>query len=332
MRRVLIAIAAIVVVAAGAIVFVAMPDDDDGDTESASRFRAVSESRSYAVGSYRLELDGADAGAVKVASPGGPFADVIAGGPLGGEKHLGAVRQADIVLDVSALPTALTKWIADTIKGGGSSRRNGALTTTDAKGTPVSRTEFQNALLTEIQFPALDGASKEAANVRLTLSPESTKTVKGGGAPAKASAATKGAMLAANFRVSIPGLETNRVSKVDALTIKQTVVENAVEDGRFSSKGGGGPLNLGNLRIDFSEVSAPSWVAWFEDFALKGNSGPQSEKPVKIELLTPDLKGVTLTLDLSNCGIFKLGAATAASGDTIPKMTADLYCETIAPI
>ncbi len=329
MRRVLIAVAAIVVVAVGAIVFVAMPDDDD-DSQSASRFRALE--RSYVGGSHRLEIGGADVGVVKVVSLGGPFAEAVEsrgtdaqGQPLA-SKHPGPRRYADIVVDISGgISKPLAGWIAGTLAGA-SPRIDGAIHALDANGQSVSRTVFTQALLAGVQTPVCDAASKDPQYFRLTIIPSTQET--GPPGPVGKQAAAKGTQaLSSNCRLTIPGVDTSKVSKIDTFAIKQTVTDSASSDaqGQPITQKSGGLLDLANFRAEFAEVSVKSWMDWFADLVINGNHA--NEKTAKIEWLDPTLKSALATVDLGNCGVIRLQPASAPDNSAMGKWSAEVYCE-----
>jgi hypothetical protein len=106
------------------------------------------------------------------------------------------------------------------------------------EGQIVSRLTFTNALITEIGFPALDAASKDAAKMTIKLSPEYTRytvTSSGEVIPKPDSQAQK-KWLSSNFRLRIDGLaaDTREVIKLEALVFKQKFVEHPIGESRVS--------------------------------------------------------------------------------------------------
>ena len=130
--------------------------------------------------------------------------------------------------------------------------------------------------------------------------------------------------ITSNFRVSIDGLDGTRVMRVDALTVKQAIVEAGdVRAGRQP-----GQLDFPNLKITLSQAGSDTWLAWFEDFVVKGNNDQANEKKGSIALLSADMKEELLRIDLFGLGIFAIGPEKTDTGsDRIAAVTAQMYCE-----
>ena len=92
-------------------------------------------------------------------------------------------------------------------------------------------------------------------------------------------------------------------------------------------------VEIGDLVITFPEASSKEFVAWHEDFVVKGNSGDDKERSGKLELLSPTLQPL-FTLTLKGLGIYRLTRApaevTATGAEGIAKMTARMYCQDLA--
>ena len=50
-----------------------------------------------------------------------------------------------------------------------------------------------------------------------------------------------------------------------------------------------GKLGWGFLTVTFSAADAPGWMAWRDDFLIKGNNTDAAEKSLVLTLLAPDL-------------------------------------------
>ena len=149
----------------------------------------------------RFLLGGSAAGAVVVEKQG----------PDGvSRKHLSGVRYEPIV--VEAVPaTPLDAWIGAFLSSA-PARKDGALM--EGAIPPGQQLAFKNALLSDVTFPACDARGKDLGRIRATIAPElaTTGTVQG----AAAIAPKAKAWLAHNFAFSIPGLETQRVVRIEA--------------------------------------------------------------------------------------------------------------------
>src|SRR5262245_3122951 len=116
--------------------------------------------RTTPTGRFALEIGGMTAGYLASAAGGSATADVVveqAGGVVP-KKHLGAIRYEDVRISCAAVTAAkLIPWLTETLSGK-PSRKSGAILSIDAAGKVAGALDFTNALLSEVSFPALDGA------------------------------------------------------------------------------------------------------------------------------------------------------------------------------
>src|SRR5262249_23195024 len=137
-------------------------------------------------------------------------------------------------------------------------RRSGAVLSLDRSNTEQARFEFQEALLAEIAFPALDAASKEAGLLTLTLRPQKTNEVprvKGGKKQATGDGKGKG-WVVANFRLDISGLDCTQVNRIEPFAV------------RVPAPAKGKRIEFPNLTVTLAEATARSWTAWHENVAI----------------------------------------------------------------
>ena len=285
---------------------------------------AAGAARGFAAGNYAIEIDGLAAGWVMSAEGGQATADVVTekiGGDGIQKKHIGNVKYEDISITFGVgMGKALYDWVQASFDHK-VARKNGAVIAADYNYREQSRLNFFNALITEIGLPALDAASKDAAKMTVKFAPESTQRSPGKGDQLRVVAKQK-AWLVSNFRLGIDGLDCQRVNKVEALTIKQKIVENPVGEGRTYG------LEIPNLVITLPEASAESFYAWHEDFVIGGNNSDKNEKNGRLDWLTPDGRFSLGTVEFRNLGIFKLTPDKLESGsDGIRRVKAEMYCE-----
>jgi len=295
--------------------------------------QAAAPVRSYAAGTFALTLEGSAAGLLRSVGGGGASAQVIAEKAAGSlvKKHLGSIEYEDFAAQSGlGLHKALHAWIAETLEGK-PSRRSGSVETIDTAGTVRSVREFTNALISEIGFPALDASSKDPASITVKWTPELTRTAKGRGKASKLPADAKQKQwLVSNFRLTLGDLPTDRVAKIDAFAIRQTVAAAAVGEIRDYQKEPG-VIEIPNLRVAFAEVDLPAWQDWFEDFAIRGNSGDDRELSGKIGFLNPSLAKEIGSIELQNVGIYRLAPDPAPTGPTaVRRWVAELYVERMA--
>jgi phage tail-like protein len=277
------------------------------------------------VESIDLTLDGSAVGSLLSIEGGHATSDVIAdeqGAITPADnvvhKHIAGVKYEDITMRAgTGMSKSFYNWVKDTLDGNGP-RQSGELSI----GTANSRSslQFENALCAEVGFPALDAASKDAAKMTIKISPEYTRYSRTKGLPARLPLRQK-TWLPSNFRLSIDGLDTARVGKIEAIVIKQSIAPGA--------KGGLEPtgVEFPNLVVGLPEANSDTWESWLEDFVIKGNNGPQGERNGKLVYLAAD--GTSLfSLDLVSLGIFRLAPAEVDAGQTaVRQMTAELYCD-----
>jgi hypothetical protein len=228
---------------------------------------------------------------------------------------------------------ALYGWIKATLDRK-YERHNGAIVSASFDNREMSRMTFNQALIREIGFPALDAASKDAAKMRIQISPEITRFVRSSGATTTAakfpiSAQIQKRWLPANFRLKIEGLDEAcaRVNKIDAITIKQKVAESSIGEQRVYQKEPGS-LEIPNLVITVPEAYADGFYKWHEDFVIRGMNGQDKERGGTLEYLTPTLTEVLFKLTFSGLGIFKLAPEKAEAGaEIIRRVKAEMYCE-----
>ena len=287
--------------------------------------------RSYGKGNFMLVLDGVKCGFVRSVEGGGVTAEVVseaAGTSSFIKKHLGQPKYEDLTVEIGfGLAKNVYDWIAASWMAD-YSRKDGSIVVTDFQMNARSQREFENALITATTIPAMDSASKEPAYMTLQITPEYTRLGKATGKVAgPMSKGEQKLWIPANFKLEIDGLDCSKVSKVDSFTIKQKIVESEVGETRDYLKEPG-KLEFPNLRISISAVTADTWIAWHEDFVIKGNNGEAQEKNGSLIFLTPNLQDELGRIKFYHLGIFRLADESAETGpEQVQKLTAELYCE-----
>jgi phage tail-like protein len=285
--------------------------------------------RTAAAGRFALELDGVVCGFVQSVSGGAISADVIetrGAGPFA-EKHLGRVGYEEITVTLGlSSDQSVYDWISATLTGR-APRRDGSIVATDYNLKAMTEVEFFRGLITEVGFPACDASSKDPAYMTIKISPEYTRYKKGSGKTLKATLGRQREWQPSAFKLEIDGLDSSKVSKIDALTVEQTAATDQVGDSRDYAPE---PANIEfpNLCVTLPASSADSWSAWFDDFVVKGNDDESKERNGKLTYLSTDLKTTLGELSFFDLGIFRLeqGPRTATA-ETVAVVLADLYCE-----
>ena len=244
-------------------------------------------------------LDGVKAGSLRNVDV--PFAtsDVVnesQGPSYFVKKHLGGVKYPDITFTVGAdAGKPLRDWISASLQMN-YMRKNGSI------GDDAVNVEFFNALVTEVGFPAFDGTTpSKHVFLSVKLAPEYVRRTKGAAQkPSDPVPLESGA-----FRLEIDGLDTTKVQKIDAFTIKQSTTTDELGDARDylvePAK-----IEFPNLTFYVPRASGQSFVDWHEDFVIKGNCFEDKEKRGTLTILTADRKNVAFELAFFNMGIYAL--------------------------
>lgn len=258
---------------------------------------AAAQSRSYSSGYFVLELDGIKCGHIQSIESNGISGIVNAASPPEDllRKHIGGVKYEDIKMRVGLSSMgALADWMRDFLSNS-ASRKNGSIIACDFDYKSKHRFAFTNALITEMSFPACDGASKDAAYMTIKITPETMKYSVGDGKQVELSASAREKQkkwLCSNFRFAIDGLDPacKKVRKIDAFTIKQK---------KAASSGVPGKIEYPNLSFYVPEDAGGDFESWMRQpkEARKGSleflDGTKNE--ILIGLLLPAVAPVRQT-------------------------------------
>jgi hypothetical protein len=281
-----------------------------------------------------LSIDGKVWGVPANVTGGSIYADFVTekiGPDHLARKHLSGVKYEDISLEVG---TGMIKefygWIQETLQGK-YSRKNGEITVCDFDFVPRGALSFSYALISEVSFPKLDAAAKDAAKLTVKLKPELLRSnrnpPKPGSKIAAPPAQKEKKWLPANFRLEIDGLDCKYVNRVSPPVARQIVAENAVGELRDYQKEPS-HWEFGNLTVTLAETHADSWVKWHDDFVIHGNNGEGQEKTGTLTYLASDMKTELFVLKLSHLGIFRLHEEAGESGaEKVQRVEAEMYCE-----
>jgi hypothetical protein len=176
----------------------------------------------------------------------------------------------------AGMPTSLRQWISGALAHD-HAKKDGAVHTCSYDGKIVSTLNFKQGLISEIDFPPLDGASKDAARLTLKVTPESTTSAQGTGT---ASAPAAPSWLASNFKFTVDGIDTSHVSKVDSIVVK------------LPATGTADPVKL---VVYTPQGQAPAFGVW-------ARMSPGKTKNGHLDYLAPDQKTKLFGLRLSNLG------------------------------
>lgn len=180
--------------------------------------------------------------------------------------------------------------------------RDGQIVGVDASGKSLEVSDFRQAHIESVRFPALDSSDKSPARMTLTIQPESVRSAKGDGRVIGTTGSQTKKWLCANFRIEIGDLPLDRVSKIDSLTWKQGI-------------------EPPGLMLTLSSADLSTWERWHRTFHIvrgeRGQApggrliflGPERQR----ELATLEFHDVTYSsLTIENDTASSTGARTVS--------------------
>jgi phage tail-like protein len=285
--------------------------------------------KAYTGGRFALELDSKQSVGWILSVDGGHFKTQAVTSMQGADnyvtKYPGKPTYDDITISVgAAMSPAFWGWVDASLRGK-PQRHNGAVVAFDFDNCERSRRSFYHALISEIQFPALDAASKNAAAINIKLAPEKVAYEKGNGnklSPSQGNnEGTKQKMwMSNNFRFTLDrfkGDESLHNAKLEAFTVKQNIIQNPVGY-ELEARKEVGRLELPNLVVTFPESLSKGWFDWYNISNTQGNRVKQyttggisyMSQDLKQELMRVDLDGISLlSLEVDKWEAHKEGIA-----------------------
>jgi phage tail-like protein len=291
--------------------------------------------RTYAAAHFALELDGKkDVGLFRSIEGGGVKADVMTyqnGANYDKWRSLGKPKFEDIKVQVGmSMSEPFYAWIAKFFDGI-ADRKNGAIVAADFYYNERARREFTNAMIKELTFPKLDAQDKNAAYMTVALAVEGIVFKKGEGAKLQQNAGMLAQKLwtACNFRFSLDGFEQacKRVTKIDAFTIKQNVLEYHQGGFRAPTKTPSA-IDFPTLSFYLPEADAEPFMKRFTDRGIKGEvRGHAAQKAGMIQTFDQEKKAL-FTLEFFEADILNVQPDKSDSASEEIKMVKiDLFTE-----
>jgi hypothetical protein len=288
--------------------------------------------RAYTAGHFELQLDGHPTTAYLKSVDGGYVKASLVDEPIGPEnlriKHTSTVDIDPFTVEfgISGANDVL-KWIQGSWRKEWS-RRNGQITHANFDLKKTFEHEFFEALITETTFPSLDGASKDAAYVKIKVQPEKviTKKTPPGAQLVPTLGSKQKLWMCSGFRLSIDGIDgLEYANKIDSFTIKQGVKKLYVGEERFPQ--------IEPTKIDFPSITgtiaaqyADGLLDWYHKYVVAGQADTKAQKTGSLEFLSPDRKSTLFRINLKEVGIHSLSMMqSTANADQIKRMKFELY-------
>jgi hypothetical protein len=288
-------------------------------------------STAYTSGHFELAIDGVKTTAYLKSLDGGFMGHSLVDEAIGTEnkriKHSAVADVEPISFEIGMAGSAgVLKWIQDSWNKDFSTR-NGQINHANFNMETVFEHQFLDALITETTFPTLDGASKEAAYLKVKFQPTSVATRKTRGPKISPVGGSKQKMwLSSAFRLNIDGIDdASYTNKIDSFTIKQNVKKLHTGMHRV--------MQLAPTKLDFPNITctialekADGILDWYERYVVAGKKDPYAQRNGSLEFLTPDRKKTLFRLDLVNMGLLKAQLPqSTANSDQIKRVKFELY-------
>lgn len=286
--------------------------------------------------SFALELDGILVGLLESVDGGSIQAELLTGpgsNSCSTRKRVGPPQFGEITIQFGfSMNSSVYSWISSFLNCN-SQRKNGAIIGADFDHHARTRREFSNALITEVSFPSCDAAAKDLGFITLKIRPETISYKPGDGSvvvfdipPAK----KNWKFQRSNYRLTIDGVDAAQVAKIEALTLKQKVVEDPSGNPRE------GNLRLGRLEVSDLVVTVPDSRAqdfsdWFKSFVLDGMNDESKEKNGSLVFLSTDGQDTLVTLQFTKLVIYRFDPPKFSTGsDALLSDTFGLAIEALA--
>lgn len=292
--------------------------------------------RSYAAGHFLFNLDGSPATSYLRSVDGGVVKGNVITENVGPDalrfKHISTVQIEPLNVELAMSATnAVFTWIQDSWKRR-FSRRNGSVIHANFNLEATMEQSFIDALIAETNFPTLDAGAKEPAYLGVKLKPEYLEIQKGDGNVIQGvEGQNKAKMwLPSMFRLTIDGVDCQRVNKIEAFSVKQTIKEMYIGDARYPELEPTG-IDFPNLTITLPAAFADDFIKWHQDFVVRGDRDTDQEKQGSIEFLDPAGSNIPLfTVQLNHVGINSLAIEKSeANAAAIKRAKIELYVESM---
>ena len=289
--------------------------------------------RTYTAGRFALDVDGFNVGYLKKFSGLAMEAD-IATNDLGPDniqkKHVSNIKWTP---GKATVGIGMGKGMYDWIKAAfhkGYVTKNGTFTSADFNYKAQSSLTFQNALITGITSPKLDGSSKDAAYFDIEFEAEMVRWAKGGGEDIRGKIGPKQKQwLCSNFAFELDGLPCDRVATVDSFTWKCAVATDMLGIHRENTKH---PckVTVPDLKISISYADHQAWADAARKWFIDGHCREEDERNGRILFLGPQMdRGKPIgEVVLQNVGFKKFSDEDAeANSEKIKRFNVELYVE-----
>ncbi|HWN70685.1 MAG TPA: phage tail protein [Haliangium sp.] len=288
----------------------------------------------YTSGHFLFRLDGSpDTSWLKSVDGGGVKGSVTEEnvGPDNFQlKHVATVEIEPLAIEVGmSASSPVFKWIQDSWKRQ-FSRRNGEVVHADFNLTSVLAQSFEDALISEVTFPTLDGSNKEAAYLAVKLLPERIKLEKRSGEKIKGVETEKQKLWTpSSFRLDIDGVDCRQVNKIESFTVKQKIKPLYTGKNRYPELEPTG-VEFPKLNLSLAAAHADGFIEWYNKLVVEGDQDPRQQKTGSIDFLDPTTNEEIFSVQLNKIGINHLTIEKSeANAESIKRCKIELFVESM---
>ena len=288
---------------------------------------------SFAAGHFEFQLDGHKSIAFLKSVDGGWIKAALIEESVGPDnqriKHTSTVEIDPFTVEFGlASADDILKWIQASWRKK-LVRLNGQVTHANFDLYQTFEHEFHDAMILETTFPALDGASKEPAYLKIKIQPEFVKTKRSSTPTQRVAQQTQMKQkmwLANSFRLTIDGLDDMQyTNKIESFTIKQNVKKWWTGADRFPqiepTK-----IEFPNLSGSISLAHADQLLKWYDDSIVNGMKDPRAQRHGLLEFLAPNRKDTIFALQLYHVGLVHATIQpSTANQDQIKRVKFELH-------
>jgi hypothetical protein len=287
--------------------------------------------RSFTSGRFALDVGGYNVGFLKKFSGMAMEADIVANdlGPDNEQKkHVSNIKWTAGKATVGiGMGKGMYDWIKQSFDKS-YSMKNGWLVSGDFNYKAQTRLDFEDALITEVVVPKLDGSSKDAAYFDITFEPERVRWSKGGQEDIRSNIGVKQkAWLCSNFRYEMEPLPTSRVASIDSFTWKCAIAADQIGIHREPTKHPA-KVTVPDLKVSISMADHQAWADDARKWFIDGNHEDGNEYTGRIVFLGPDMKKELGDITLTHVGFKKFSKDDLeANSEKIARFQVELYVE-----
>jgi len=292
---------------------------------------AAGTDRSFTAGRFALDIAGYNVGFLKKFSGMAMEADIVANdlGPDNVQKkHVANIKWTAGKATVGiGMGKGMYDWIKQSFDKS-YEPKNGSFVSGDFNYKAQTRLDFEDALITSVTVPKLDGSSKDAAYFDIEFEPERVRWSKGGGEDIRAKVGPKQkAWLCSNFRLEMGGLPTERVATVDSFTWKCAVASDQVGIFREPTKHPA-KVTVPDLKFSISMADYQAWADAAKKWFVDGQHLEENEMSGRLVFLNPNMKDEIGEIELLNCGFKKFSKdPSEANSEKIARFNVEMYIE-----